>query len=161
MPIRVSNSDDFDQIWPFFHGIVAAGESYPYPQDTTFEEGRSYWYDPPKVVYVFEESGRILGTYSLKPNMPGLGAHVCNCGYMVAPEARGRGVASALCEHSQETARALGFKAMQYNLVVSTNEQAVRLWQKMGFEIAGRLPGAFAHPVHGYVDALVLYKWLG
>ena len=160
MPIREALPEDFDRIWPFFHEIVAAGESYPYPQDMTREDGLQKWFGETQKVFVFEEDGEILGTYAIKPNAPGLGGHVCNCGYMVAPAARGRGIASALCMHSQETAVQLGYRAMQYNLVVSTNEQAVRLWQKLGLEIVGRLPNAFKHPRHGYVDALVMYKWL-
>ena len=160
MPIREAHRDEFPAIWPFFREIVAAGESFPYPQDTTFEDGQRKWFDETEKVFVFEENGEILGTYAIKPNSPGLGGHVCNCGYMVSPAARGRGVAKALCVHSQETAVALGYRAMQYNLVVSTNEIAVQLWQKMGFTIAGTLPKAFQHPAHGFVDAYVMYKWL-
>ncbi|MEW8381327.1 MAG: GNAT family N-acetyltransferase, partial [Candidatus Thiodiazotropha taylori] len=102
-----------------------------------------------------------VGTYYIKTNQAGPGSHVCNCGYMVPSSSRGKGLATAMCEHSQNTARDLGYKAMQFNFVASTNEGAVRLWQKLGFEVVGRLPEAFNHPVKGYVDALVLYKWLG
>ncbi len=158
--IRKASIEDFDAIWPFFRDIVAAGESYPYPRDTNREQGAHYWFGVHQVVYVYEEDGVILGTYALKPNQPGLGSHVCNCGYMVAPEGRGKGIATALCEHSQQEALALGYKAMQYNLVVSTNETAIRLWQKLGFDVKAHLPGAFNHPTAGYVDALVMYKWL-
>ena len=160
MPIREASPEDFEGIWPFFREIVAAGETYPYPRDTTREQGLDLWFGPDKKVFVFEEDGAILGTYGIKPNMPGLGGHVCNCGYMVAKNARGRGVATALCKHSQQMAVELGFKAMQYNLVVSTNEQAVRLWHKLGLEVVGRLPKAFHHPRQGYVDALIMYRWL-
>lgn len=153
MPIREASPENFDRIWPFFHEIVAAGESYPYPRETTKEEGRAFWFGGDKKAFVFEEGGEILGTYGIKPNMPGLGSHVCNCGYMVSAAARGRGVATALCEHSQRTAVVLGYKAMQFNLVVSTNEKAVRLWTKLGFETLARLPKAFQHPTLGYVDA--------
>lgn len=159
MPIRPAVPNDFDGIWPFFHEIVAAGETFAYPPNATKEEGFDLWFGPGCRVFVFEEDGAILGTYSLKQNQPGLGGHVCNCGYMVAPEARGRGVATALCEHSQATALALGYKAMQYNFVVSTNEQAIRLWQKHGMEIVARLPKAYNHSRLGYVDALVMYQW--
>ncbi len=158
--IRKASIEDFDAIWPFFRDIVAAGESYPYPRDTNREQGAHYWFGVHQVVYVYEEAGVILGTYALKPNQPGLGSHVCNCGYMVAPKGRGKGIATALCEHSQQEALALGYKAMQYNLVVSTNETAIRLWQKLGFDVKAHLPGAFHHPTLGYVDALVMYKWL-
>jgi hypothetical protein len=114
----------------------------------------------PRKTWVIEEAGQLLGTYYLKTNQGGPGQHVCNCGYMVAAEARGRGLATALCEHSQEQALALGYKAMQFNFVAATNTGAVRLWKKLGFAEVGRLPGAFNHPQQGYVDALVMYKWL-
>lgn len=107
-----------------------------------------------------DTGGAVIGTYFLKPNQPGLGSHVCNCGYVVAAQARGRGVAAAMCEHSQDQARALGFRAMQFNFVVATNESAVRLWQRQGFAVVGRLPGAFRHQKLGFVDALVMYKQL-
>jgi len=102
----------------------------------------------------------VLGTYVIRPNQPGQGSHVSNCGYVVSDAARGMGVASALCEHSQQEALRMGFRAMQFNFVVSTNEGAVRLWRKMGFEIVGTLPGAFRHPRHGFVDAYVMFKQL-
>ena len=160
MPIRESAPEDFDRIWPFFHEIVAAGETFAYPPNATKEEGFDLWFGRGYRVFVYEEDGAILGTYFIRENQPGLGAHVCNCGYMVSGEARGRGVATALCAHSQATAVALGYKAMQYNFVVSTNEQAIRLWQKHGMEIVARLPKAYKHSRLGYVDALVMYKWL-
>jgi GNAT superfamily N-acetyltransferase len=117
--------------------------------------------DLPAATFVAcDEQGQVLGTYYLKANQPGLGAHVCNAGYVVAPVAQGQGVAAAMCEHSQEQARALGFLAMQFNLVVSTNERAVRLWNHLGFATVGRLPGAFRHARLGLVDALVMFKTL-
>ena len=102
----------------------------------------------------------MLGTYYLKTNQPGLGAHVCNAGYMVAGQARGRGVGRAMAEHSLEEARRLGYRAMQYNFVASTNEGAIRLWKRLGFDVVGTLPGAFRHEGQGYVDALVMYRHL-
>ena len=110
--------------------------------------------------YVAEDNGEILGTYYIKPNQPALGAHVCNCGYIVSENVRGKGIASEMCEHSQREALTLGFKSMQYNLVVSTNETAIHLWKKQGFEVIGTLPEAFRHPQLGLVDALVMYKIL-
>jgi len=104
--------------------------------------------------------GQVLGTYFIKPNQPGLGAHVCNCGYVVAPAAQGQGIASEMCQHSQAEAKAMGFRAMQFNLVVSTNQRAVRLWRKLGFSVVGTLPRAFRHLHLGYVDALVMFKEL-
>jgi L-amino acid N-acyltransferase YncA len=160
MHIREATIADFNQIWPIFHSIVAAGETYTYPRETTREQAISLWLEAPRKTFVAEENGEILGTYYIKTNQPGGGDHVCNCGYMVSSAARGRGLASSMCEHSQQIARSLGYLAMQFNFVASTNEGALRLWTKLGFETVGRLPKAFNHPVQGYVDAMVMYKWL-
>ena len=160
MDVREATKEDFDHIWPIFHDIAAAGETYAYPRDISKEQALEVWMDGPRKTYVIEEGGQVLGTYYIKTNQPGPGDHVCNCGYMVSSEARGRGLATALCEHSQETARKLGYKAMQFNFVASSNEGAVRLWIKLGFAVVGRLPRAFHHPSMGYIDALVMYKWL-
>jgi len=160
MNIRQAAGEDFERIWPIFHEIVAAGETYAYPRDTTKEQGRNIWMDTPRRTYVLEEKGKILGTYYIKTNQPGPDGPVCNCGYMVASEARGRGLASAMCEHSQSVARQLGYKAMQFNCVASSNEGAVRLWRRLGFATIDRLPKAFHHPHKGQVDALVMYKRL-
>jgi ribosomal protein S18 acetylase RimI-like enzyme len=160
MNIREATPDDFDALWPIIQAVAAAGETYPYPRDLPKAEGERLWLQLPQKTFLAEEDGKVLGTYYIKPNTGGGGSHVCNCGYMVAVEARKRGIATALCEHSQQVARELGYKAMQFNLVISTNEVAVRLWTKLGFETVGRLPKAFAHPRLGYVDALVKFKWL-
>jgi len=160
MNIREATENDFCHIWPIFHEIVSVGETYAYPRNTSKEQALKIWIDTPRITYVFEEDGKVLGTYYLKTNQPGPGDHVCNCGYMVSSAARGRGLATAMCEHSQNIARELGYKAMQFNFVASTNEGAVRLWNKLGFDTVGRLPKAFNHPSKGYVDALVMYKWL-
>lgn len=160
MNIRKATENDFDQIWPIFHEVLSAGETYAYPRDTTKEQALNIWINTPRVTFVFEEDGKILGTYYLKTNQQGPGDHVCNCGYMVSSAARGRGLATSMCEHSQDIARELGYKAMQFNFVASTNEGAVRLWSKLGFDTVGKLPKAFNHPSKGYVDALVMYKWL-
>lgn len=160
MNIREASREDFDRIWPFFHAIAAAGETCAYPRDITRDEAAALWIDAPRRTYVFEERGQILGSYYIATNHAGPGDHVCNCGYMVAPAARGRGLATAMCGHSQQIARSLGYKAMQFNFVAASNEGAVRLWHKLGFATVGRLPRAFRHPAKGYVDALVMYKWL-
>ena len=160
MTIREAVKEDFDSIWPIFREIVKAGETYAYAADTTKAQAFKIWIEAPRKTYVFEEDGNILGTYFLKTNQAGPGSHVCNCGYMVSSSARGRGLATAICEHSQNVARALGYKAMQFNFVASSNEGAVRLWGKLGFETVGCLPKAFNHPALGYVDAIVMYKWL-
>jgi L-amino acid N-acyltransferase YncA len=160
MNIREATREDFDRIWPIFNEIVAAGETYAYARDTTKELALKIWIEAPRKTLLIEEDGEVLATYYLKTNQAGPGDHVCNCGYMVASAARGRGLATAMCEHSQALARELGYKAMQFNFVASTNETAVRLWNKLGFATVGRLPKAFCHPAHGHVDALVMYKWL-
>jgi L-amino acid N-acyltransferase YncA len=160
MHIREATIADFDQIWPIFKTIVAAGETYAYPRDTSREQAIKLWLEAPRKTFVAEENGEILGTYYIKTNQAGGGDHVCNCGYMVSPAARGRGLATTMCKHSQQIARSLGYLAMQFNFVASTNEGALRLWTKLGFETVGRLPKAFHHPALGYVDAVVMYKWL-
>lgn len=160
MNIREATVQDFEGIWPIFHEIVSAGETYAYDPQTTKEDAFDIWMTQPHKTFVVEEAGVVLGTYYLKRNQPGLGDHVCNCGYMVPARARGRGLATAMCEHSQEMAVRLGYKAMQFNLVVSTNRGAIRLWERLGFKTVGRLQKAFRHSTEGLVDALVMYKWL-
>jgi GNAT superfamily N-acetyltransferase len=120
----------------------------------------AYWCAPTNEVFVAEEAGQILGTYLLRANALGGGSHVANCGYMTSPAAQGRGIARRMLEHSLEWAKARGFRAMQFNFVVSTNERAIKAWQKTGFEVVGRLPGAFNHPKLGFVDALVMFRTL-
>lgn len=160
MKIREAIESDFDTIWPIFHEIASAGETYAYPQNISKEEAKKLWMHVPRKTFVIEDEGKILGTYYIKTNQAGPGSHVCNCGYMVSSEASGRGLATAMCKHSQKVAIDLGYKAMQFNFVATSNEGAVRLWTKLGFETVGRLPNAFNHPSKGLVDALVMYKWL-
>lgn len=152
---------DWPELWAMLAPIFRAGETYAYAPDITEAEARRVWVEAPHAAYVArDETGTALGTYYLKANQPGLGAHVCNCGYATATAARGRGVASAMCEHSQDAARGAGFLHMQYNLVAASNEGAVRLWQRHGFAIIGTLPGAFHNQRLGHVDAHVMYKTL-
>lgn len=160
MTIRPATREDWDAIWPIFHDIVAAGDAYAYERDTTRSQGEVIWMDQPRQTFVCEADGAIVGTYYIKTNQAGPGRHVCNCGYMVAASARGRGLATTMCEHSQKVALELGYRAMQFNFVASSNVGAVRLWRKLGFATVGRLPEAFHHPEQGLVDALVMYKWL-
>ncbi len=160
MNIREATKEDWNSIWPIFHEIVSAGETYAYDLNTSKAQAAKIWLDAPRKTYVFEENNEILGSYYLKTNQAGPGNHVCNCGYMVSSKARGKGLATSMCEHSQKMALELGYKAMQFNFVASSNEGAIRLWGKLGFETVGRLPKAFKHPTIGFVDALVMFKWL-
>jgi len=160
MEIRDATASDFESIWLIFSDIVSAGTTYAYPVDTTKEQAKNLWMDAPRKTFVIESEGQILGTYYIKTNQDGPGAHVCNCGYMVSSKARGKGLATAMCEHSQKTALQLGYKAMQFNFVASTNQGAIKLWNKLGFETVGCLPKAFNHPDQGYIDAFVMFKWL-
>jgi ribosomal protein S18 acetylase RimI-like enzyme len=158
MLIRPFHEKDADAVWAILEPIIRAGETYPLPRDMDLESAQAYWLSPAHEVFVAEDNDKIVGTYFLKANQKGGGAHVANCGYITARHATGRGVARAMCAHSLDRARERGFRAMQFNFVVSTNERAVRLWQSFGFEIVGRLPGAFQHPTLGFVDTLVMYR---
>jgi ribosomal protein S18 acetylase RimI-like enzyme len=159
--IRKYHATDWTAVWPILRSTIQAGETYTFSPDSSEAEIHKAWVEIPSATYVAcDPDGRVLGTYFIKPNQPGLGAHVCNCGYVVASTAERRGIASLMCEHSQGEAITMGFRAMQFNFVVSTNERAVRLWQRLGYEIVGRLPGAFHHPRLGYVDALIMFKQL-
>ena len=160
MTIRPADSSDNDAIWSILEPTIRAGETYTLPRDMDREQALAYWFSSGHTVFVAEEGGEVLGTYYLRANKKGGGSHVGNCGYMTAAKASGRGVATAMCEHSLEHARSLGFRAMQFNFVVSSNLPAIHLWQKFGFATVGRLPGAFLHPTLGYVDALVMYRTL-
>ena len=148
----------FEQFWPVFAAVIQAEETYAYDPQMTFEQAYELWCCLPQECYAAVAGGVVLGSYYIKPNAAGPGAHICNCGYMVAPAARGRGLATLLCNHSQERARALGFKAMQFNAVVASNTVAVALWQKLGFSIVGRVPQAYQHKQLGGVDTLIMYK---
>jgi ribosomal protein S18 acetylase RimI-like enzyme len=156
--IRPATPADDDAIWRILEPTLRAGETYPIPRDVSRDDALAYWHAPGNDVLVAEESGAVSGTYYLRANNKGGGAHVANCGYMVAPAATGRGVARAMCMDSLARARSRGFTAMQFNFVIASNERAVRLWQACGFKIVGRLPGAFAHPRLGAVDALVMHR---
>ena len=158
--IRKAVTADWNQIWPIVHEVFARGDTYAYSPDTDEDQGHAIWVESPMVTYVAVEDGEILGTYYIKPNQPGLGTHVCNAGYMVGAKARGKGIGRAMCVHSLKEAVRLGFKAMQYNLVATTNVNAVKLWKDLGFEITGTLPKAFNHKTKGLVDAYVMYRLL-
>ena len=160
MDIREISPDEFDTVWPVFEAVIAAGDTYPYDPGMTIDEARHMWTTPPARTFGAWEGEEIVGCYLLKPNQPGLGSHVANCGFMVAPSARGRGVGGMLCEHSLATAREAGFLAMQFNAVVASNLAAVNLWQKHGFVVVGRVPKAFRHAKQGLTDILVMHRFL-
>ncbi len=158
--IRSATRDDDEAIWQVLEPVLRAGETYTLPREITQSEALAYWFSPGHAVFVAEQDGTTVGTYYLRANQQGGGAHVANCGYVTAQHATGHGVARAMCLHSLDVARQGGFRAMQFNFVVSTNERAVRLWASLGFDTVGRLPNAFLHPTLGYVDALVMYRAL-
>jgi L-amino acid N-acyltransferase YncA len=160
MIVRPASLSDANAIWAILEPTIRAGETYTLPLDMGREQALNYWFTAGNSVFVAEDDGEIVGTYYLRVNQRGGGAHVCNCGYMTAASASGRGVARTMCAHSLEYAKSLGFRAMQFNFVVSRNERAVRLWHTFGFETVGRLPDAFLHPRLGYVDALVMFRKL-
>jgi GNAT superfamily N-acetyltransferase len=156
--IRAATDHDWPRIWPFFEATVRAGETYAYPLDLTLETGRDLWMaDPPGATVVLEDGGELLGSARMGPNRPGRGDHIGTASFMVAPEARGRGVGRALGEYVVQWHRDQGYRGIQFNAVVETNTAAVRLWRSLGFEIVGTVPGAFRSPIHGYVGLHVMY----
>jgi ribosomal protein S18 acetylase RimI-like enzyme len=168
--IRPATHADRDVIWKIFHEVIAAGDTYPLDRDTSRDEALAYWFQRGAHVYIaeldclkqssFQTDQRVVGTDILKPNQSGGGAHVANAAFMVPKSARGQGVGRAMGEHCFAEARRLGFRAMQFNFVVSTNELAVKLWQDLGMKIVATLPGAFRHPEKGYVDVYVMFRSL-
>jgi L-amino acid N-acyltransferase YncA len=158
--IREATARDRDAVWEIFRATVAPGDAFVYDPQTPREEAMAYWFAKGTRTYVAEENGKIVGSYILRDNRPGLGNHVSNAGFMVDPAARGSGIGRAMGEHALSAARRLGYRAMQFNFVISTNESAVHLWQQLGFKIVGTLPGAFRHARKGLVDAYVMYRSL-
>ena len=181
MKIRVATNADRDAVWNIFHKVVAAGDTYALDPNISREDALAYWFAPGTHTYVAEEDAagdgvavpekptacptiirarQILGTYILRPNQSGGGSHVANAGFMVSASARGQGLGRAMAEHCLSESRRLGFRAMQFNYVISTNTAAIRLWQDLGFESVGTLASAFRHPDKGYVDVYVMYRSL-
>ena len=160
LTIRVATDDDREPVWKIFQETIAPGDAFVYAPNTSREEAMGYWFAPGTDAFVAEQGGKIIGSYVLRPNRPGLGDHVANAGFMVDPAARGLGVGRAMGEHCLSEARRRGYRAMQFNFVISTNESAMRLWQQLGFKIAGTLPGAFRHAQKGFVDAYVMFRSL-
>lgn len=168
MKIRVATEADCDAIWEIFREVISAGETYPINLDTSRNDALAYWFQPGAHAYVAEQrsvSGgkretQIVGSYTVHPNQSGGGAHVANAAFIVAKNTRSQGIGGAMGEHCFAEARRLGFRAMQFNFVISTNEAAVKLWQDLGMKIVGTLPGAFQHPEKGYVDVYVMFRSL-
>jgi ribosomal protein S18 acetylase RimI-like enzyme len=160
LEIRPARAADHAAIARIIVPIIRAGETYALDRDLSEADAVAYWTGADRETFVAEADGAILGTYYLRPNQAGGGAHVANCGFMTDAAATGRGVARAMGAHALDHARSRGFAAMQFNFVVSTNVRAVRLWESLGFAVVGRLPGAFAHPSLGRVDALVMFRTL-
>ena len=160
LQIRNAAPGDEDGLWAILEPVIRAGDTYDFPPQTGRDEALRAWLAPANVCYVALADGAFVGTYVLHPNRKGAGAHVANCGYMTASHAYGRGIGRAMCAHSLDEARAAGYRAMQFNFVLASNHRAVELWQRMGFQIVGRVPEAFLHPVAGYTDALVMYQRL-
>jgi len=161
MFIRKATIDDFDGVWPIFQAVVAKGDTYVFSPEASRNDAFDYWFGPGVRSYVADIDGKIAGMYKLIPNQRDLGSHVANASFMVSPDTHGQGVGEALGRHCLEEARRAGFKAMQFNFVVSTNVGAVALWKKLGFRIVGTLPGVFRHQTLGYVDAYVMHRFLG
>ena len=160
MQIRPAINADRDAIWNIFHEIIAAGDTYALDPQMPREEALAYWFRADTHTCVAEEDGGVVGTYILRPNQSGPGSHVANAAFMVARDAEGAGVGRRMAEHCLTEARRMGFRAMQFNFVVSTNTRAIHLWNQLGFEIVGTLPGAFRHPEKGYVDVYVMFRSL-
>jgi len=158
--IRRATGKDREAIWRIFHAVVSGGDTYAFDPEISRREALAYWLASKTRCYVALSGRKIVGTYILKPNQPGLGSHVANAGFMVAPRAQGRGIGRVMADHSLYEARRLGYRAMQFNFVVSTNKTALRLWKNVGFKIAGRLPRAFRQRNHGFVDVYVMYREL-
>ena len=158
--IRPANPADAAALWTILKPVIRAGETYTLPRDINKSDAIAYWCARNHETFVAEDNADILGSYFLRENQGGGGNHVANCGYLTASEAQGRGIARLMLEHSLRRAKERGFRAMQFNFVVSTNERAIKTWTAYGFSVVGRLPSAFNHPTLGLVDALVMYKKL-
>jgi ribosomal protein S18 acetylase RimI-like enzyme len=158
--IRTATESDKPAIWKIIESVIATGDTYVFDPNSTEDEMIPYWFAPDKYVYVAEDDGEVVGTFWLKANQPGLGSHVCNAAYMVAPDVAGKGIGRKMAEFSLDEARRLGFTAMQFNFVVKSNVAAVRLWQSIGMEIIGEIPDAFNHVRDGMTNALIMYRKL-
>ncbi|MEO5581769.1 MAG: GNAT family N-acetyltransferase [Saprospiraceae bacterium] len=158
MTVRLATQDDYDSIWYIIQSVISGSDTYLFSPDSSREKMLQYWCPSDAYTFVAEENDVILGTYVLRDNRPDLGSHIGNCAYMVSPDARGMGVGKLLGQHSIDEARRCGYRAIQFNYVVKSNEAAVKLWLSLGFEIVGEVPGAFKHGSLGYTNIYVMYK---
>lgn len=158
--IRKATTADNDAIWNIIQPVIAGGDTYVFDPVSTKEQMLAYWCGEDKHTYVALLDNEIVGTFMMKDNQPGLGSHIANAGYMTSPAAGGKGIGTAMCKFSLEEAKRLGYKAMQFNIVVKSNEHAVRLWQKIGFSIVGEIPEAFNHATNGLTNAYIMYQKL-
>ena len=156
--IRPATAFDAAAVWAALEPVFRAGETYAMPRDISRKAALKYWFAPGHEVFVAEADGEVVGTYCMRANQAGGGDHVCNCGYVTSAAAQGRGVARQMLENSLVHAKSRGFLAMQFNFVVSTNERAIKTWERYGFAVVGRLPLAYNHPTRGMVDALVMHR---
>ena len=158
--IRSADPTDRDEIWQLLHEAIRPGDTYALPPNINRDDALALWFAPGTRTYVLQSDSRVIGTYILKSNQQGGGDHVANAAFVVAGRARGCGAGRAMADHCFAEARRLGFRAMQFNFVVSTNGSAIKVWQDLGMKIVGTLPRAFRHPGKGYVDVYVMYRSL-
>ena len=160
LQIQLASSKDFESIWPILQNVIIRGDTYTFARDTSAEEAHAYWMQPGAWTYIAFLDGLVVGSYILKPNQPGLGSHVANAAFIIGENFRGQGLGKRLAEHALSEAKQKGFRAMQFNFVVSTNKSAIALWEQLGFTIIGKVPEAFDHPEFGFVDALIMHRLL-
>lgn len=160
MHIRRATNTDYDAVWHIFSDVIHTGDTYVFHPNSPKGDLQKHWFADYMQTYVVEDQGEVLGTYIIKRNQIDLGDHIANCSYMILPAAQGRGLGKLLCQHSIDTAKDLGFTAIQFNIVVSTNTNAIKLWERFGFEIIGTTPNGFRHATLGLVDTHIMYKAL-
>ena len=160
MKLRKATLKDYNAIWEIFKLVIETEDTHVFKKNTPKADLHDIWFADYMTSFVVESENRIVGTYMIRPNYTDLGNHIANCGYLVHPKEQGRGIGKRLCEHSIETAREMGYRGMQFNIVISTNTAAVNLWKKFGFKIIGTTPGGFRHKTQGFVDTYMMYKAL-
>lgn len=160
LQIRKATQGDHDSIWEIIRQVIAPGDTYVFAPDSSKEKMLSFWCNDDRHTYVAAMNNEILGTFFIKDNQPDLGSHIANAGYMVSPGSAGKGIGYAMGEFSLEEARRLGYAAMQFNIVMKSNDRAVKLWKKLGFDVIGEIPDAFQHKVFGLTNAFIMYRKL-